>query len=107
MAKKYWKEEEGYDTYNTDNGFCVYAIDNGEYFIAHFFVDSRKGGGSFKFFKQVKEHAKSLGASFITGNVDFNENNKDNYTKKLMVHLRNGYEILDVSNNRITVIYYL
>ena len=103
----YWKEEEGYDTFSDPNGFCAYSYYKDEFFIAHFYVEARKGGGSFKFFKQVKEYAKSLGAKYITGNVDLTERNKDNYTNKLMIHLRNGYEILDVKDKRITVVYYL
>lgn len=103
----YWKEEEGYNVIHDDNSFCAYDYYDGEFFIAHFYVTERKGGASYKFFDRIKEEALKLGATRITGNLDLNNANRDNYHNKLMIHLRNGYKVLTITNNRITVIKHL
>jgi len=91
---KYWQAEEGYDTIHDDNAFCAYGYADGEFFIAHFYVEDRKGGKARKFFDKVTEVALKKGANRITGNLDMNPANSENYTNKLMIHLRNGYQIL-------------
>lgn len=107
MLRNYWKAELGYDTIYDDNGFCAYVHNDDEFFIAHLYVENRKSGGSYKFFNKIKELAKTLGASYLTGNIDLNEANREEYTNKLLIQLRHGYKILNVTDKRITVIKYL
>ncbi len=104
---EYWKTEEGYESITDDNAFCAYEYANGEFFIAHFYVHDRTGGKSRTFFNRVKEAAIGLGATRITGVLHRNEANADQFHKKLLIHLRNGYKILSIAENRITVIYEL
>lgn len=103
LYKDYVKLEEGYDCISTDNAFCTYSHAGDEFFIAHFYVKDRSSGKSYKFFNEVCEKAKALGAKYLTGNIDMNEANRDRYTEKLMIQLRHGYKILSISDNRITV----
>jgi hypothetical protein len=104
MVVKYWKEEEGYDCLYDDNAFCAYSYGDGEFFIAHLYVEKRKAGATYSFFNKVKKKAKELGANRITGNLYINEANQDSYSKKVMLHLRHGYKIVSVDSNRITVL---
>ena len=101
----YFKLEEGYETYYDNNAFCVYGVLNDEFYIAHLYVKDRTK--SYSFFKEVKELAREKGCKIISGNIDINEHNKDDYTKKVLVHLKHGYKIVNVGPNRITVIYEL
>ena len=101
---KYWKMEEGYDTFYNDNGFCAYSYHGDEFFIAHCLTEK---GKSYAFFKEFQELAKSLGAKYITGNLDLNDHNEELYSRKVMVHLGHGYKIVNVSDKRITVLKYL
>jgi len=97
----YWKQEEGYDTYFDDDGFYAYSYSDGEMFIAHCLIEK---GKSYSFFKKMQDHAKELGATCLTGNLDLNEHNKDAFNRKVMVHLGNGYKVIAITNNRITVL---
>ena len=106
-AVKYWAIEEGYETIYDDNAFCTYEYSDGEFYISNFYVEDRTHGRSRAFFNHVKEKALELGADRITGNLHMNTANKENYSNKVMIHLRNGYKILSVHENRITVIYEL
>lgn len=98
---KYWKQEEGYDTYYDDDGFYAYSYSDDEFFIAFCLIEK---GKSYSFFKKMQEHAKELGAAYMTGNLDLNEHNIDGYNRKIMVHLGHGYKVISVTNNRITVL---
>ena len=104
-VSKYWELEEGYRTYYDDSGFCAYSCVSGEFYIAHFYVE--KGRSSYKFFDKIKKIAKELGATHLSGNIDLNEANKENYTNKVLIQLKHGYKIVDVTDKRITVIYEL
>ena len=104
-VRKYFLSEEGYETYYDNDNFCIYSISNDEFFIAHFYVENRKE--SYRFFNQVKKLAKEKGCSYLSGNVDMNDTNKDNYTNKLLIHLKHGYKVARVTENRITVVYAL
>lgn len=100
-AVNYWKEEEGYDTFYTDYGFCAFMVGDSEFFIAHFYSEK---GKSYEFWNKVKEEAKKLGCEYITANIDLNERNQKNYTKKLMIFLRHGCKVISITNNRVTVL---
>ena len=104
---KYWKMEEGYDAIYDDNAFCAYSYGNGEFFIAHLYVEDRTKGKSHKFWDHIKEQAREIGADRITGVLHLNDANADQFHRKLVVHLRNGYRVLSIDTNRITVIYEL
>lgn len=98
---RYWKQEEGYDTYFDDDGFYAYSYNGDEFFIAFCLIEK---GKSYIFFKKMQDHAREVGAKYISGNLDLNEHNKAGYRRKIMVHLGNGYEVVDVTNKRITVL---
>jgi len=101
---KYWKQEEGYDTYHDNDGFYAYYVNGDEFFIAFCLIEK---GKSYSFFKKMQEHARAEGAKYITGNLDLTDHNKDGYNRKIMVHLGHGYRVISVTNNRITVLKHL
>ena len=102
--KKYWKKEEGLSVIESGNSFCAYDVIGDEFFIAHFYSEGKE---SYGFFKKIKDIAKEEGASFMSANIDRNENNKDDYTKKVKIFIGHGWQIIDVLPNRITTIYTL
>ena len=103
MLEKYYSKEEGYNTIIDNDGFCAYRFDseNSLFYIGHFF--SEGGKSSYRFFDKVKKIAKNIGAKYLIGDLFLNDFNKNNYTKKLMVHIGHGYKIIDIKNNCITV----
>ena len=101
---KYWKEEEGYSVIYNGNAFCAYILNDKEFYIGHAYVEDRTKGQSYAFFEYMQLVAKELGATYMTGNLDLNEYNKDNYTNKVIIHIRHGYKIVNVTDQRITVL---
>lgn len=95
----------GYETFYDGDNFCIYDINDDEFFIAHFYVENRKT--SYSFFNKIKEFARKKECTYLSGNVDMNEANYNNYTNKLLVQLKHGYKVARVTENRITVIYEL
>lgn len=104
-VEKYFQEEQGYSTYYDDNSFCVYDISDDEFFIAHFYVGNRRR--SYEFFNKIKDLARQKGCTYLSGNIDMNESNYNRYTEKLLIHLKHGYKVVKVTENRITVAYLL
>jgi GNAT superfamily N-acetyltransferase len=104
----YFKNESGCTLVTTEYGFFSYSYDSNykNMFIQHLYVapENRKQGKAFELFAKVRGVAAGLGAERVVGNLFYNETNKDNFTKKLMLHLRYGYEVIDVQKNCITVI---
>lgn len=104
-VQEYWKTEEGLDTFIDGDSFCAFSVQDDEFFIGHLYVGDRKT--SYGFFKKIKEYAREKGCKFLSGNLDLNEYNAEEFTSKVLVHLANNYKIIGVTNNRITVIYEL
>jgi len=102
---EYWKIEEGLDGYYDENGFAAYSVNGDEFYIGHFYVSQK--ANSYRFFKKIKEIAKEKGCKYMSGNLDINEYNKEGFRKKVMVHLGHGYNVVDVTDKRITVVYKL
>ncbi len=100
-------KEEGFETIINDNGFCAYRFDekSKNFYIGHFYIDpdSRKQGGSYTFFNQVRFRAKALGAERLVGDLYLNQYNINDYNKKVLVHLKHGYKVIDVNDKCITV----
>ena len=67
LVVKYWLDEAGYDSLYNENVFCHYACKDGDFFVAHCATNK---GKSYKFFKEMQDKAKELGATYITGNLD-------------------------------------
>jgi hypothetical protein len=99
--RKYLAQEEGYETYYTDDGFCAYVYDGDEFYIAHLYAEK---GKSYSFYKEVTELAKKVGCKHITANLDLNDSNIETYTKKVLIQLGHGAKIVNVTNKRITVL---
>ena len=108
MLEQYYRSEEGFETIVNDNGFCAYRYDDKSknFYIGHFFVNPesrKKDGGSYKFFNQVRFRAKALGAERLVGDLYLNVHNINDYNNKVLVHLKHGYKIIDVTDKCITV----
>jgi hypothetical protein len=103
----YWKIEDGYDTLYDDNAFCAYSYGSGEFYLAHFYVNDKSQGRSYKFLQKIFDTAKTLGANRISANIDFNEHNAENYTKKLKIMIGHGFNIIAITDNRITILRHL
>lgn len=101
---KYWKEEEGFDVVYNGNGFCSYILTGEEFYISNIYVEDRTKGQSYAFFEYIKLLAKELGATYLSSNLDLNEYNKDTYHNKVMIQLRHGFKIVNVTDKRITVL---
>ena len=102
LLSEYWGIEEGYELLYNDYAFCAYKIVNDEFYLAHMYVNREKGN-SLKFFKEIKELAKSLGASHISAIILMNTHNADTYTDKLMTFLRFGAKIVGVYENKVVI----
>ena len=100
---KYWNLEEGYSVDYDDNSFFAYDVNGDEFYVAHAYVENRSK--SYAFFKRLKDKARECGCKYISGNLEINDANKESYTKKVMVHIGNGYRIVNVTDKRITVVY--
>lgn len=108
MLKNYYLKEEGYDLLMDDSGFAAYKYDseNKNMYVGHFYVNPEnrvKEGGAYKFFRKLKFRAKALGAERLVGDLFRNNANSEMYEKKLMIHIRHGYKIIDINKNCITV----
>jgi hypothetical protein len=106
--KNYFLNEEGYTLVEKEYGFFAYSFDP-EYksmFLAHLYVapEARKNGKTNELFRIIRLRAKSLGAKQVVGNCFLNDANKDNYSKKILLHLRYGYKIIGVHENCITLV---
>lgn len=104
-VRNYFHSEMGYETFYDNDNFCIYSVNNDEFFIAHFYVKDRKT--TYSFFDKVKDLARKEKCLYLSGNVDMNESNYGNYTNKLLVHLKHGYKVARITENRITVVYAL
>lgn len=104
----YYKEEEGYDLLSTDKGFFAYRYleDSKSVYVGHFAVakDERNNGGFSELFGLMVKMAKDIGAKCIIGDVFRNEFNKDQYTNKLLMHIKYGYKVVDVNKDCITML---
>ena len=103
----YYIEEEGYETMLNEYGFCAYRYDpeHKNFYVGHFAIEkeARNKGQSHKFFRQMKFRAKALGAERLVGDLYLNKYNANEYNNKVLVHLKHGYKVIDVSEKCITV----
>lgn len=104
MLEQYYKGEEGFDVLTNELGFCAYRTDeHGNFYIGHVFMPEDKRCESDKFFNQVRFRAKALNCCRIVGDLYRNTYNEDMYTRKVKIFLMNGFSIIDVNNNCITI----
>lgn len=106
ILTQYFAKEEGLETVTTDYGFFAYNYDekNKNFMIAHFHVDEeQRGKKSYELFRIARLRAKSLGAARLVGNLFLNAANSEDYTKKLLIHLKHGYKVAGVFDNCVTV----
>ena len=107
MLNDYFLAEEGYEIMSNEDGFCAYKYDVAlkNFYIGHFYVtpDGRKSGESYKFYDQIRFRAKALGAENLVADVYINKHNFNEYTKKVLIKIKHGFKIIDVSTNCITM----
>lgn len=100
LQANYYKELEGRDTIETEDGFIGYILLGKECFIAELYVipESRQNGIGSEFVKQVSILAKEHGCTFISSTVNLLMNGVETSIK---THLSLGLKPVKAQDNKI------
>lgn len=100
MLLEYFKEREGAESIETDEGFATYIISDSECYLKDIFVrpEFRKAGTATRIANEVVRIARLKGCTFLTGSVCPKAKNS---TASLQVLIGYGMELFSSQDNLI------
>lgn len=103
MYAEYYKERQGFDTLETESGFCTYKIYGDELYIKDIFIlkQFRRSGEAFKIGELMTEIAKANDCKRLTGSVVPNLNGS---TESMAGLIKFGFKLHSSAENFISLV---